>query len=203
MPACFRNEWRRRRGKRWADALLLAILASFAPSQSATSRISTTALTGERMAPRGQREMKDVAFGDWTKVCFKPGGTSRQCRTSITGTFPTGQMAIRLDIVSRDDAPVRVQVFCPVGLYLPNQVALTIDRNKPHHLPYTWCLTNACIAGSRTTPLLIRQMMTGQLLRLRFVDSTLLSLTATIPLSPFAAVDKMPPAKTFEQDIDE
>jgi hypothetical protein len=46
-------------------------------------------------------------------------------------------------------------------------------------------------------------MMTGQLLRLRFVDSTLLSLTATIPLSPFAAVDKMPPAKTFEQDIDE
>ncbi|WP_398473743.1 invasion associated locus B family protein, partial [Tardiphaga sp.] len=140
MPACFRNEWRRRRGKRWADALLLAILASFAPSQSATSRISTTALTGERMAPRGQREMKDVAFGDWTKVCFKPGGTSRQCRTSITGTFPTGQMAIRLDIVSRDDAPVRVQVFCPVGLYLPNQVALTIDRNKPPHLPSPGCL---------------------------------------------------------------
>lgn len=203
MPACFRSRQRHRRGTRWASMLLFTTLASLALYQPATSRISATALTGERMVPRGQREMKDVAFGDWTKVCFKPGGASRQCRTSITGTFPTGQMAIRLDIVSRDDAPGRVQVFCPVGMYLPNQVALAIDRNKPYHLPYTWCLTNACIAGSRTTPLLIRQMMTGQLLRLRFVDSNLLSLTATIPLSPFAAVDKMPPAKTFEQDIDE
>ena len=70
------------------------------------------------------------------------------CRTSITGKFPTGQMAVRVDIVEREgDGNARLQVFCPVGMYLPKPAKLTIDQGEPHSVPYTWCLTNACIAG--------------------------------------------------------
>ena len=29
---------------------------------------------GTEIAPRGQREVKDITYGDWKKLCFKPGG---------------------------------------------------------------------------------------------------------------------------------
>jgi invasion protein IalB len=126
------------------------------------------------------------------------------CRTSITGTFPTGQMAVRVDIIEREgDATARLQVFCPVGMYLPKPATLTIDQGKPHEVPYTWCLTNACIAGAAADPKMVQEMSSGQMLRLEFVDSSLLSLSTSLPLGQFAAVYKGAPAQTFEQDIDE
>jgi hypothetical protein len=46
-------------------------------------------------------------------------------------------------------------------------------------------------------------MASGQTLRLEFVDSSLLTLTTSLPLGQFAPVHKDAPAQTFEQDIDE
>ena len=134
-------------------ALLLAAAASVAFDQPAASQQSSLAATGTEIAPRGQREVKDITYGDWKKLCFKPGGAKMLCRTSITGTFATGQMAVRLDIIEREgDDARRLQVFSPVGMYLQNPVKLTVDQGKPYRVPYTWCLTNACIAGSRRRP---------------------------------------------------
>jgi invasion protein IalB len=185
--------------------LLLAAVASVALSQSAVSQQNSTTAPAEKdIAPRGQREVKDLTYGDWKKLCFKPGGAKMICRTSITGTFPTGQIAVRVDIVERDgDATARLQVFCPVGMYLPKPATLTIDQGKPYSVPYTWCLTNACIAGNVADPTLVQEMSSGQMMRLEFVDSNLLSLTTSLPLGQFASIHKGPPAQTFEQDIDE
>ena len=88
-------------------------------------------------------------------------------RTSITGTFATGQVAVRVDIAEREgDATARLQVFSPVGMYLPKPARLTIDQGKPHRVPYTWCLTNACIAGTVADPEMVEEMASGQTLRL-------------------------------------
>ncbi len=126
------------------------------------------------------------------------------CRTSITGTFATGQVAVRVDIVQREgDATSRLQVFSPVGMYLPKPATLAIDQGKPHSVPYTWCLTNACIAGTVADPMMLQEMAAGQTLRLEFVDSSLLTLSTSLPLAQFASVYKGAPAQTFEQDIDE
>jgi invasion protein IalB len=126
------------------------------------------------------------------------------CRTSITGAFATGQMAVRLDIIEREgDGTARLQVFSPVGMYLQNPVKLTVDQGRPHLVPYTWCLTNACIAGAVADPKMVKEMASGQMLRLEFVDSNLLSLTTSLPLGQFASIHKSAPAQTFEQDIDE
>ena len=126
------------------------------------------------------------------------------CRTSITGTFTTGQVAVRVDIVEREgDGNARLQVFSPVGMYLPKPAKLTIDQGEPHRVPYTWCLTNACIAGAVANPKMVEEMASGQTLRLEFVDSSLLTLTTSLPLGQFASVHKGAPAQTFEQDIDE
>src|SRR5689334_14675157 len=106
--------------------LLLASIAVAAFSQSAVSQQnSANVAAGTEIAPHGQREVKDLTYGDWKKVCFKPGGAKMICRTSITGTFPTGQVAVRVDIVEREgDATARLQVFSPVGMYLPKPAKL-------------------------------------------------------------------------------
>src|SRR5882757_10867672 len=100
-------------------ALLMAALANVASDQPAASQQNSTAAPkagGTEIAPRGQREVKDITYGDWRKLCFKPGGAKTLCRTSITGTFATGQTAVRLDIIEREgDNTARLQLFAPVG----------------------------------------------------------------------------------------
>jgi invasion protein IalB len=200
-----RTEPRRNPKKFLFGALLLTAVGSAAFSQSTMSQQNPAAApAATEIAPRGQREVKDLTYGDWKKLCFKPGGAKMICRTSIAGKFPTGQMAIRVDIVEREgDATARLQVFCPVGMYLPKPATLAIDQGKPYSVPYTWCLTNACIAGAAVEPKMVQEMSSGQMLRLEFVDSSLLSLTTSLPLGQFASVHKGAPAQTFEQDIDE
>ena len=209
MTGSHRTETRSRRSyaKLAFAAILLAAVAGVASNQRAASQQNPTVAPkpeGTDVAPRGQREVRDVAYGDWRKLCFKPGGAKMLCRTSIAGTFATGQMAVRLDIVEREgDGATRLQVFSPVGMYLQDPVKLAVDQGKPYRVPYTWCLTNACIAGTVADPKLVQEMNTGRTLRLEFVDSNLLSLTTSLPLGQFAAVHKGAPAQTFEQDIDE
>jgi invasion protein IalB len=200
-----------RRGNNYAistfAALLMAAVASAASNQSVASQQNSTAApkpAGTEIAPRGQREVKDIAYGDWKKLCFKPGSAKMICRTTITGTFATGQIAVRVDVIEREgDATARLQVFSPVGMYLPRPAKVTIDQGKPHSVPYTWCLTNACIAATVADPNMVKEMASGQTLRLEFVDSSLLTLTTSLPLGLFASAHKGAPAQTFGQDIDE
>jgi invasion protein IalB len=209
MADAHRTETRSRGNyaKLFFASLLLAVIASVASNQRAASQHNSTAApepAGTDVAPRGQREVKGIAYGDWQKLCFKPGGSKMLCRTSITGRFATGQMAVRLDIIQREgDDTARLQVFSPVGMYLQKPVKLTIDEGKPYDVPYTWCLTNACIAGNVADPKMVQEMSSGQIMRLEFVDSNLLSLTTSLPLGQFASIHDGPPAQTFEQDIDE
>ena len=186
--------------------LLLVAVAGYASGEPAAPQSPPQSLkpSGTDIAPRGQRNVKEVAYGDWKKLCFKPGGSKTLCRTSITGTFATGQVAIRVDIVERaGDPTARLQVFSPVGMYLQKPVRLTIDQGQPHSVPYTWCLSNACIAAIAADPKMIKEMTAGKSLRLEFVDSSLLTLSTSMPLDQFASIYKGVPAQTFEQDIDE
>jgi invasion protein IalB len=158
------------------------------------------------MAPRGERKIvREIKYGDWQKFCFDtPGKNNTVCRTSIAGTWDTGQSAVRADLVEREgEAKARLQLFLPVGLYLPAGVKVTVDQGKPYQLPYVWCMTNTCIAGSVADPQLISDMEKGEKLTLEIVDSSVQSLSTSLPLNQFATVRKAAPARTFQQDIDE
>jgi invasion protein IalB len=157
------------------------------------------------VAPRGQRAaIRDINYGAWQKVCFKPGGASMVCRTSISGSWDTGQIAVRADLIEREGADAaRLQLFLPVGLYLPPGVKVTVDQGSVYHIPYNWCLTNTCIAGQVADPKLIDEIEMGQKLVLEVVDSNLTSVSTTLPLAQFAITRKNAPAQIFEQDIDE
>jgi invasion protein IalB len=125
------------------------------------------------------------------------------CRTSITGRFDTGQIAVRVDLIEGEGGRARLQLFLPVGMYLQAGVKLSVDKGSPYPVPYTWCLANGCIAADVAAPKLIEEMTFGQTLVLEIVDANILSLMTAVPLAQFASVHNGAPESTFEQDIDE
>jgi invasion protein IalB len=64
-------------------------------------------------------------------------------------------------------------------------------------------MTNTCIAGNAADPQLIGEMEKGEKLVLEVVDSSVQSVSTTLPLSQFASVRKGAPARIYQQDIDE
>ena len=152
---------------------------------------------------RGQRQPRAIKYGDWKRFCFKAGGARTLCRTTVTGTFETGQTAVRVDLIEREDGDARLQLFVPVGMYLQAGVTLTVDKNEPHRIPYTWCLTNGCIAAQPADSRLVTEMESGQALALEVVDSNILSVTTSIPLARFSTARHGPAALSIDQKIDE
>jgi invasion protein IalB len=159
---------------------------------------------GQEFALRGQRAAREIKYSDWRKTCFKIPGTNLVCRTSIAGTFATGQSAVRIDLIEREgDKAARLQLFLPVGLYLQAGAKITIDGGTAHRIPYVWCLTNTCIAADLADPGLLKEMESGKILALEVVDSSVLTVSTSVPLNQFATVRQGVPAQTFEQAIDE
>jgi invasion protein IalB len=193
-----------RRVKRFWPALVLA--APLLPTHPATAQQASPPGAYEpEVASRGQRGLvRQIKYGDWQKFCFKTPGTNMVCRTTISGTWDTGQTAVRADLIEREgDGKARLQLFVPVGMYLQAGTKLTVDKGKPYQVPYVWCMTNTCIAGSVADPQLIHDMEKGEKLSLEVVDSSVQSFSTTLPLGQFAAVRKGAPVQTFQQDIDE
>jgi invasion protein IalB len=188
-----------------ASLLFLVVLwgSALGGQNGAESGAATTTSDGT-IAPRGQRMARDIKYGDWRKVCFKPGGAGMVCRTSISGAWDTGQIAVRADLIERDgESTARLQLFLPVGLYLPAGVKVNVDQGTAYRIPYVWCLTNTCIAGEVADPKLIQDMQKGDKLGIEVVDSNVLATSTALPLAQFATVRSSAPAQVFEQDIDE
>lgn len=76
-------------------------------------------------------------------------------------------------------------------------------RGSPARIPYSWCLTNTCIAADVASAAIVKRLESGKTLVLETVDSNLLALTTSVPLAQFAIAHKGPPAKTLEQYVDE
>lgn len=179
---------------------LLMALPVIDPAQAQQAAKPAT----DEFAARGQRDARSIKYGDWQKFCFKPGGAKMVCRTTIAGTFETGQTAVRVYVVEREgDSSARLQLFLPVGLSVRQGVKLTVDKGKAYTIPFSFCLTNSCIAGDAANPALLREMESGKSLGLEVVDTNMLTVSTSLPLAQFAAARKGAPVKTFEQVIDE
>jgi invasion protein IalB len=191
-----------------AAALALSLPYFIIPAlaqQGAQGRAAASDKLPAAMDSRGQRKaIREIKYGGWQKVCFKTPGTNMVCRTMISGSWDTGQSAVRVDLVEREsESTARLQLFLPVGLYLPAGVKVTVDQGKPYQLPYVWCMTNTCIAASVAEPQLIQDMQKGEKLGIEIVDHSVQSVSTELPLKQFDAVRKGAPAQTLQQDIDE
>jgi invasion protein IalB len=204
-PRLYRFQTKSKLFARLAILLLPAGLdATYGQEAAKPNGLATERPAGQEFALRGQRLAREIKYSDWRKFCFKTPGSSTVCRTTITGTFDTGQSAVRIDLIERDgDKAARLQLFLPVGLYLQAGVKLTVDQGAPYHIPYMWCLTNTCIAADLAEPRLLNEMETGQKLLLEVVDSSVIAVSTSLPLNQFVTVRQGTPARTFEQAIDE
>jgi invasion protein IalB len=156
-------------------------------------------LSEAEVGPRGQHMPRDISYSPWRKLCFEDTLGKTVCRTTTSGSWDTGQTAVRIDLIERKgDNATRVQIFLPVGLYLQAGVKLTVDDEAGAHIPYSWCLTNTCVAGNLLAPRLLQAMESGRKLTLEVVDSNLLTIATTVSLDQFAAAHKGPPANTYE-----
>jgi invasion protein IalB len=188
---------------RHSFAVLVAAVASLSSSDHVMAQQDIRG-TADEFAARGQRDARTVKYGNWEKFCFKPGGARMVCRTTIAGRFETGQIAVRAYIVEREgDNVTRIQLLLPVGLYVPAGVKLTVDGGTPYTVPFTWCLTNTCIAGYPAEPELLHEMERGRSLAIEVVDTNMLAVKTSAPLDQFVEVYRGVPVKTFEQTIDE
>ena len=184
--------------------LILPMSAGFAYGQQGTPAGAPDVKSKADFSARGQRDARAIKYGDWQKFCFKTPEVAQVCRTTISGKWETGQSAVRIDLIEREgESAARLQLYLPVGLYLQAGARLTVDPGEPFQIPYVWCLTNACIAADRADPVLVRQMETGQQLRLEVVDTNLQRVSTTLPLDQFASIHKAPASRTFTQEIDE
>src|SRR3954469_12644381 len=189
---------RTREGRSIWSGTVLVFAATLSLTGSETARSQQGTPSGQPSAAqadapevgqRGQRATREIKYGDWRKFCFAAAGGKPVCRTSITGTFDTGQTAVRVDLIERQgDGSARLQVFMPVGMYLQAGLKLSIDQGSPHRIAYTWCLTNACIAADAVDAKLVTEMEAGQTLQLEAVDSNILAITTSLPLNRFAAI---------------
>lgn len=190
-------------------ALLSAMLA-LAPLQAAgkskaplTLPRDETPLSEPEVAPRGRHAPRDISYSTWRKLCFKDPGKEVLCRTSITGTWDTGQMAIRVDVIERH-GKARLQMLLPVGLYLQSGVRLKVDASAPEVVvPYSWCFANLCVAAAPASRELIKALETSRTLSVEVVDTNLISLATRVPIDQFAVTYHGAAAETLEQVIDE
>ncbi|WP_249147620.1 invasion associated locus B family protein [Bradyrhizobium jicamae] len=181
----------------------LLLVAGISPGQGQQTPSPPAAKDGAEVAPRGQHPARDIKYGDWRKLCFTAAGAKTLCRTTITGTFETGQTAIRIDLIGREDGNARLQLFLPVGMYLQAGVKLSVDQKAALRLPYTWCLTNMCIAADVADQKFLQDMDEGKTLSVEVVDSNVLTVTTSVPLEHFASVRKGAAVQTLDQAIDE
>jgi len=189
-------------------ALLVLLLcsplrAAAAPKAPLTPPHEEAPLSEPEVAPRGRHAPRDITYSQWQKLCFKVPGKDLLCRTSTTGTWDTGQMAIRIDVIERQ-GNARLQILLPVGLYLQTGVKLKVDTSaREVVIPFNWCFSNLCVAAAPASREMVQALSKSKTLSLEVEDTNLVTLTAAIPVGEFATAYKGAPTRTIEQVVDE
>ena len=190
----------------WVAALGFAALMPYAVLHAAEEQRPAATAGEPEVAPRELRATRDIAYAPWKKLCFRPSSTDEAtmvCRTTTTGSWDTGQTVIRIDVIEKpDNAAARLQVLVPTGLYLPAGVKISIDQTTSLQVPYTICLSNACVAGTLADLNLLRRMELGERLTLVLVDPGMIAISTSLSLNGFAQARVGHPAQVFEQSLD-
>ena len=200
-------------GGRSVAAILTALCSSLATTVSSGQQVipfgdvpATPDFTEQEIAARGQQQARDLTFSDWTKLCFRGvqgADTKMVCRTSINGRWDTGQIALKVDLIEREDAAVtRLQIFVPPGSLLQPGMKLTVDKNSSMNIPYTICVANGCVAASVADASFVRALESGRMLSLEGVNANVVTIITLLPLEGFAKAHQGPPAQIFEQKLE-
>jgi invasion protein IalB len=125
------------------------------------------------------------------------------CRTSIAGVTDSGQEMLRVDLIEAGTGQgARLQIFLPPMLFLEAGVRVSFGQSEPVTIPFAWCFTNVCVAAHAVDAAFIRRMTTEQTMTSKVVDSRVATVTTSLPLDRFAAVNQAPPDLLFGRSLE-
>ena len=152
---------------------------------------------------RGERQLRQLNYSGWRKLCFRPSPAAAICRTTIAGVSETGQEMLRIDLIEGDPkGGARLQIFLPPMLFLEAGVRIAIDGGAAVRLPFAWCFSNTCVAAHAVDAAFIRRMKSGREITLKVVDARVSTVTTSLPLDRFAAVNQGQPTLTFGESLE-
>jgi len=188
-------------------ALSLFFLAEFVlPAIAEDKRSSTPAATESPVSlveARGERQLRHLTYSGWRKLCFRPSPAAAICRTTIAGVSETGQEMLRIDLIEGEpQGGARLQIYLPPMLFLEAGVRIAIDGEAGVRLPFAWCFSNTCVAAHAVDAAFIRRMKSGREITLKVVDARVSTVTTSLPLDRFAAVNRGEPTLTFGESLE-
>jgi invasion protein IalB len=159
---------------------------------------------GEAALARPQLNLpQNIHYSNWQKLCFNSSDGTSVCRTTSSGTDDLDQVIVRVDFNERANGKTRVQIFVPQGADLQEGVKVKVDQGKSTQIPFTFCLTNICIAADDVDPAVVAGLQSGKVLELQLTDLNSNSVSTNLPLNQFAAVRKDAPAQIYDFGLDE
>lgn len=194
--------------KSWTRGFFIAFFVSASFSGSAVHAQQTAPpqagkIPEVELAPRGERMVKAITYTAWEKNCFRSVNTRLVCRTAAIGTWDTGQIAVRIDLIEREGEPQkRLQLLLPAGLYLQPGAKVTVDKVASVRLPFTWCFSNTCVAAAVIDPSFVGQLDSGKEVSIEVVDSHVRTATTTLSLDRFATAHRGSPLRVYDQAIE-
>lgn len=151
---------------------------------------------------RGERQLRQLRFSGWRKLCFQP-SEAMICRTSITGVTETGQEMLRVDLIEGVAGKGgRLQIFVPPMLFLEAGVRVSLGQRDAVSIPFAWCFSNTCVAARAVDAVFIRRMKAGREMILKVVDSRISTVMTSVPLNQFASVNQEAPSMMFGRSLE-
>jgi invasion protein IalB len=192
-----------------AVAIWSPLVSAFLAKHSATSNARTPASGSPspelQTKPPQLHLPQEIQYSGWRKLCFESSDGTTICRITSTGTEDLDQVQVvaRVDLIQRADGPARLQLFVPQGADLQRGVNVAVDQGQPTKIPFTWCLSNICIAAAPVEKSLIAELESGKTLKLELTDLASSAVALTLSLDQFAAARSGAAAQTFEFGLDE
>lgn len=163
------------RGLEFALVVLaaLALPASFALAQNAAptpkaaqSAPQTQGSTSAQKAPAGEPEsQRKGKFGDWELRCDTPPGASKEQCALLQSVAADDRPNINLVVITLKTADGKsrlLRVIAPLGILLPNGLALKIDQTDIGRAGFVRCLPTGCVAEVIMEDKLLEQLRTGK-----------------------------------------
>lgn len=198
----------------WQLAFPLFILTAMMLPAMAEERAKEKGLTGANtaaapqspeaaMEARGERQLRQLRYSGWRKLCFRPSEAGTLCRTTIAGVTETGQEMLRVDLIEGSTGPGgRLQIFMPPMLFLEAGVRVFIGQGEAVKVPFAWCFSNTCVAARAVDATFMGRMKAGKEMTLKVVDARLSTVLTSLPLDRFASVNQGPPSLTFGESLE-
>ena len=95
-----------------------------------------------------------------------------------------------------------MQLMLPPVFFVPAGVKVRFG-DVGTDIPYLWCVSNACVAAGRLEARLVEQMTALEQLIIECIDTSLLGISATIPLASFRKAHEGTPTRSYDEALEE